>query len=65
MKRTVLLTLCTLAAALCFSVLGADAARLQPMEAKEGVITMWVFIAVIVIAAAAGVVYFVIHNKKK
>ena len=36
-----------------------------PTTANEGNMTVWIFAGVIGIAAVAGIVYFIIQNKKK
>ena len=36
-----------------------------PITANEGNMTVWIFAGVIGIAAVAGIVYFIIQNKKK
>jgi hypothetical protein len=40
-------------------------ALFKPIAANESNLTMWIFIAVIAIAAVAGIVYFIIQNKRK
>ncbi len=45
----------------CAGALGYPA----PITANEGNMTVWIFAGVIGIAAVAGIVYFIIQNKKK
>lgn len=45
----------------CAGALGYSA----PITANEGNMTVWIFAGVIGIAAVAGIVYFIIQNKKK
>lgn len=44
---------------------GAYALTVSPIAANEGKITVWIFAVLIVLAAAAGIVYFIIHFKNK
>ncbi len=44
---------------------GAGALGYSPVTANEGKITIWIFAVLIVLLAAAGIIYFIIQHKNK
>ena len=60
-----ILSLCAAASVFIAGCFNAFAAGVTPVTANEGKLTVWIIAVLVIVAAAAGMIYFIIHNKKK
>lgn len=61
----IIISLCTAIGVLCAQVFCAGALGVTPVTANESKITVWIFAVLIALAAAAGIIYFIIQHKNK
>lgn len=61
----VIMSLCAAVAVFIAGCLNAFAIGVTPVTANEGKLTMWILVGLVAVAAAAGIIYFIIHKNKK
>ena len=60
-----IISLCTALSVFIAGCVNAFAIGVAPVTANEGKFTVWIVAGLVLVAAAAGMIYFIIHNKKK